>query len=169
MLIEEFIQNVQSEYSKGVQSKDTRLSPRHIYSVGIAARETVLTQQANKKQIISEWNYQTLDCVELEPQRINPLVSSGPILRSKYKIPRILSSLEGPLFRSITSLDGSITFDITSFGTNIYNKGNKFTSKKPKVFLINNYLHLTNYKHLEAITPVALFNDPLEAAMFPSL
>ena len=53
MLIKEIVQRIQSLYSKGVQSDDSRLSDRHIYNKMITVRSKLISQQHNKKQKIS--------------------------------------------------------------------------------------------------------------------
>ena len=65
MTVGEVINRVQSLYSRGVQSDDTRLEDRHIYSKLITARSKVLSQKANKKQMLSQWNYQTIPCIQM--------------------------------------------------------------------------------------------------------
>ena len=96
-------------------------------------------------------------------------MSQATILRSKCRIPRVMSSLEKPLFKSITSIDGSISFDQSTFSSDKYSDGNKYTANKPAIYIHDGYLYMTGYKYIQAVTIVALFSDPLEAAMFPSL
>ena len=65
MKIGEIVQRVQSLYSKGVHSDDSRLSARHIYNKLLTVRARLISQEAKKKQKISQWNYQTISCIEL--------------------------------------------------------------------------------------------------------
>jgi len=65
MKINELIQRIQSLYSKGVQSDDTRLSNRHVYNKIKTVRSKLVSQEAKKKQKISSWNYQPIPCIEL--------------------------------------------------------------------------------------------------------
>ena len=76
MKVHEIIQRVQSLYSKGCQSDDSRLSPRHIYSKLVSLRSKYISQQAKKKQKINQWNFQTLPCVELIDRKSTRLNSS---------------------------------------------------------------------------------------------
>jgi len=94
MLIKEIIQRIQSLYSKGVQSDDTRLTDRHIYNKMVTVRSKLVSQEAKKKQKINQWSYQTLSCVELIKAQPNECPCIAPpgceILRSKYPIPKMV-------------------------------------------------------------------------------
>ena len=65
MITGEVIQRIQSIYSKGVQSDDSRLRSRHIYNKLITVTAKLYEQQKNKKQKVNQWSYQVLPCVEL--------------------------------------------------------------------------------------------------------
>lgn len=172
VLIGEAIQLVQSLYSKGVQSKDTRLSSRQIYSELTMARSTILRQQANKGQAISKWSIQTIPCVELikaAPHECPCAPSTGKyILRTKYKIPVAISGLSDSLITSVTTLDGSIRIDETEFTSVKYNDGKKYTSSKAGYYIKNEYLYLVNVTLLTAVSIEGIFDDPLQAQMYPS-
>lgn len=172
MKLEETIQRVQSLYSKGVQSQDSRLRPRQIYSALITKRATLLNQKINKRQPVSQWVYQTLPCVEMIPAAPNECpnvpMDGCMLLRSKHKLPAPITGLQGHAIQSITSMDGSLDIGKTTFATHKYNSGNKFTSKKARAFIHNGYLFLTVLKKLRVVTVVGLFHDFVEASRFPS-
>ena len=65
MKIGEIVTRIQSLYSKGVASDDSRLSNRLIYNKMLTVRSRLVVEQAKKKQRISRWNYQTISCIEL--------------------------------------------------------------------------------------------------------
>jgi len=174
MILKELIQRVQSLYSKGVQSDDSRLSARHIYNVLLSVRATLITQKANKRQHVSQWNYQTLNCVELikaEPYECPCLPAVGcVILRTKHPLPQPLTGLMGGhMLQSVTSLEGSIIFSETTWEAKKYKKGSKFTSNKPDYFIRDNYLYITTKKGPKAISITGLFDDPLEADKYPGI
>ena len=89
MLVKEIIQRIQSLYSKGVQSSDSRLTARHIFNKVLTVRTKLLSQQSAKKQKISDWNYQTISCVELieiPPHQCPCIPPLGcELVRSKFK------------------------------------------------------------------------------------
>lgn len=173
MILEEVIQRVQSLYSKGVQSRDSRLTARHIYSAVVSARSTLLRQQKNKNQLINQWLYQTLPCVELKlaPVHECPCVPNNKcsILRSVYQLPSPITSLDNHLIQSVTTLDGSIGFDASTFDNIKYASGNKYTSTKPKYYIRNRYIYFSGFTTLKALAITGLFENPLEAKKFPSI
>lgn len=170
--IGEIIQRVQSEYSRGVASKDSNLTDRHVYSCVTTGRSIVLQQKANKSQFMSSWNYQTLPCVELIDAPLNscPCSPKGlTMLRSKHKLPKIVSAIDGSLIGVITTLDNSIAFDERNYGNYKYNAGRKYASNKPFSMIYDGYLFVGAIKKLKAVPLTAIFHDPVEAAMFPSI
>lgn len=171
MLTREIIQRIQSLYSKGVQSDDTRLSKRHIYNKLISVRSRLIYQKVNKKQKLSQWAYQTLPCVELIKapiQECHCITKDCKVLRTKYKLPKPISSISKDIIQSVATLDGSKIFNETTFETEKYNNGNKYTGKNPSYYIRNEYLYLTNIKTLEVITITGLFDNPSEVEEYPS-
>lgn len=171
ILIEEAIQTVQSVYSKGLQSKDSRLSNRHIYSAMLSARATLIRQRVNDRQALSSWIYQTLPCVELEKANVTDCgivpVNNCTILRSKEKLPAFVNSIKNKdLIRTATTIDNSIRFDVVDYTTFRYRKGNKFTSNKPFVYIRNSYLYLVGFTFLKSIPIDGIFQDPIEVFNF---
>lgn len=171
--IGEGIQSVQSMYSKGVQTRDTRLSPRQIYSELINARSTVLRNKSSKNQFIGEWSYQVLPCVELEKSTVQELDcvvdDKCVVLRSKYPLPKIIPDIEANLVKYVTSIDGSIRFENIDFQNTKYTSGNKYTSKKSRFYLRKGYLYITHRVILKGVTMEALFEDPIEVYNFPDI
>jgi hypothetical protein len=171
ILIEEAIQIIQSVYSKGLQSKDSRLSNRHIYSAMLSARGTLIRQRINDKQELSSWIYQTIPCVELEIANINDCgiaaVNGCTILKSKYELPTFINSIKKKdLIRTVTTLDNNVRFDVVDYTTFRYRKGNKFTSGKPCIYIRNKHLFVVGYKILKAIPVDGIFQDPIEVFNF---
>lgn len=166
----EIIQRIQSLYSKGVHSDDTRLSSRHIYNKIITVRAKVLTQEANKKQRLSEWNYQTLPCVEMikVPAHDCPCIPpyGCEILRSKYKLPEPLTSKFGSLIRAVLTIDRAQKIDEITLNAMNAQKGNKYTSQKMQYFIQDGYLYISTRKNLKVVMIVALFEDPIKAENF---
>lgn len=174
MVLGDLIQRVQSLYSKGVESDDSRLTSRHIYHRLKTTRAKLFSQKAKKKQRISQWNYQTLSCVELikvtghDCPCIPPVGCS--VLRSKYKLPQIISDLNGELIQSVTTIERGKKLDRVSLNAVNSLKGNKYTSKKLNFFIQDGYLYVISPTfRLGVLSVVALFEDPVEADKFKSL
>lgn len=172
MLISEIIQRIQSLYSKGVQSDDSRLTPRHIYNKMVTVRTKLISQKAKKKQKISQWNYQTIPCVELEKAPIHECPCLPPIgcdiLKTKNPLPEPLTDLNKHLLQSVTSLDGSIIYSEVGWTEKKYKSSNKYTGKKPDYFIRNDYLYVTHKSGPKIITITGLFEDPIEVENYPS-
>lgn len=170
MILGEIIQRIQSLYSKGVHSDDSRLSSRHIYNKLLTVRAKVLTQEANKKQRLSEWNYQTIPCVEMikVPAHDCPCIPpfGCKILRSKHKLPEPLTSKFGNLIQSVVTIDRAQKIDAVNLNSFNAQKGNKYTSKKMQYFIQDGYLYISTSKNLKVVMVVALFEDPLAAEEF---
>jgi len=173
MTIGEVIQRIQSLYSKGVQSDDTRLSARHIYNKLLSVRSRLIYQKVNKRQMISTWSYQVINCAELIKAPISecPCLPTGAcsILRTKHKLPKPINSLDKHIISSVSTLDGETMFDATTWALAKYSTGNKYTSTKPGWYIKDEYMYITNLKILKAITIMGLFDEPVEVSKFPSV
>lgn len=174
MIIKEILQRVQSLYSKGVQSDDSRLSARQIYSKVLTARARLITQRMDKRQKVSQWVYQTLNCVEMikaKPYECPCLPALGcTILRTKLPLPSPMTGiLNGHMIQSVTSLEGETTFSETTWKDKKYAAGSKYTSAKPDFYIRDNYLFITVSSKTKAISITGLFEDPLEADKFPGV
>lgn len=173
MKIGQAIQEIQSLYNKGVQSDDSRLTPRHIYNVLKRLRNTLLSEKSKKRQKVSQWNYQTLSCVELIKTDVSECPCAPPtgceILKTKYPIPKPLNNYDSHLIQSVTTIDGSVKFDEISWTEKKTKAGNKYTAKKPDYFWKNNYLYITHKSGIKLITITGLFEDPIEVEKFPTL
>lgn len=168
----ELIQRIQSLYSKGVQSDDSRLTPRHIYSKLLTARQNLIYQKNQSGAKINPWNYQTLTCVELINVPTHecsclPELDCG-ILRTKYKLPKPITLLGSLQIHLVATVDGSIVYEHTSRKKQRWNKGNKYKSKKPQWYLQNEYLYVNDKDASNVILIEGIFEDPWEAKKFPN-
>lgn len=167
MKTREVIERVHSLYSKGVSSDDSRLSSRLVYNKLITVRSRLLVQKAKAHQKISQWNYQTLECIPLQEALKHECPLGIPdkcvILRSVEPLPKILTDMDNLMIQSVTTIDGSLEFTET-FWENLTNKnGNRFTKYSPEYYIRNGYLYITLLKSLELVQLTAIFGDPVEA------
>jgi hypothetical protein len=179
MLIGEAVSRIKHLHNKGVESFDSRLSNRFIYSKLKTVRERLLSQEIKKKQVVSEWSYQTIPCVEMiiAPSHECPCIPSEgcEILKSKHKIPQIFTDDNKHIIKSVSKIVGTgsnftdIEFSETTWMKVKYNGGNKFAKTPNSFYIHNEYLYIINNKKLEVITMVALFNDPIEAENFATI
>ncbi len=173
MTNKEVIQRVQSLYSKGVESDDSRLTSRHIFNKLQTVRAKLLTQEINKKQKVSQWSYQVLPCVEViqvSAHECNCIPTLGcKYYRTKHKMPEPITGYDSHVIQSITTLDGRVQFSPTSWKGKKWKQGSKFTSNKPDYFIRNAYIYLTsNIEKLEVITVELLAEDVVQVYNFPS-
>lgn len=164
------IQRVQSLYSAGIQSDDSRLSNRHIFSVLCSVRSQLLAQEQKKGQRVSSFAYQQLPCIELEIAPLNECCGpqSGCLtLKSVHPIPDFLFGASKGIFR-LSGLDGNLSISETTFEDKKFKGGNKYTAAKPDFYLRNRYLYVTVTTKLETVTGEGIFVNPIDAYLFPS-
>jgi hypothetical protein len=173
MKITELIQRVQSLYSKGVQSRSSRLSSRHIYSKLVSSRQRLISQQLRKKQKISDWNYLVLPCVELikVPNHECPCaVEIGcDVFRTKLSLPKTLTNLDSHIIEYVMSVENSLRIEEVSRTENNFSKGNKYTGSNPKYIIEKGHLYFPMRKSPGIVTIKFLPEDPIEAYNYPSL
>lgn len=159
MKIGEVIQRVQSLYSKGVNSDDSRLSNRHIYNKLLTARSLLIKQSQSQKETVGENTYSIIDCMELiyVPAHNCPCLPQVgcKVLRTKYQIPNIIESKSGMLIDYVSTLDSHRIFSITNKLAYNYEKFDRFFSQD-KVIIENNYIYvygnnLPNYIKIRAV------------------
>lgn len=168
MIVGEAIQRIQSAYNKGMQSDDSRLSNRHVYSKLRSSRIRVISQQINKKQIVSQWCYQSIvvKMISAPLNECSDIKSSCMIMKSYKPLPQIFTSMDKHLIQSVTSSDGSIGFSQTYWDIIRYKNGRKYTQNLPEFYIKDGYLYITNRKMINFVIVAALFNDPIEAKKY---
>lgn len=172
MILKEIIQRIQVLYSKGVESDDSRLSSRHIYSKILTARAKLISQALNKKQRLSQWNYQSIPCIELIKVEAHDCPCIPPmgceILRTKYPLPNPIASISEDKIEWVRSIEKSVKIDRVSINALNSQKANKYTSKKIQYFIENGYLYISTPTKLKYISLRGIFEDPIEAASYAS-
>jgi hypothetical protein len=98
---------------KGVK-EDAFLTDRFLYSLILKYAKLYIRRQDTENKIMRFQSlFETLPCVELiEVDKIEAccagVKSNCKIMRTKEKLPTVLEGAYGPLFRTISSIDGSI-------------------------------------------------------------
>ncbi|MDB4285895.1 hypothetical protein N9933_01175 [bacterium] len=172
MKVSEVIQRIQSLYSKGVDSDNSRLSPRHIVNKVNTVRAKLLSQDKRRRIVFSQWSYQTLPCVKLisAPLSECPCVpeTGCEILKSEFPIPSLIIGLNQHSIQSVTSIDGEVSYSATTWLAMKSEDGRKFTSKKPSYFIKDDHLYIPHRGGPKILTISAVFENPDEAYVFPS-
>lgn len=166
------IERVQSLYSKGVSSDDVRLSKRHTYHKLTSSRNRLVSQQAKKKQKISDWNYIVLPCVELiqvDAHDCPCIPATGcKVYRTKHKLPKVLTDLNVHLIQWVMSIDSGKIIDEISREAYLYTAGNKYTAKHLRYILEDGHLFVYGDNIPRFVKIKLLAEDPIEAYTFPS-
>lgn len=172
MVIEQILSRINSLYSKGVPSDESRLSDRHIYNKMLTVRQYLIAQQVKKRQKISDANYSILPCVELIKVPRHECACLGNIgcdvFRTKEKLPKILTDLNKHIIEYVMSIDRGMRIEEMDRTAILYIKGNKYTSKSLKYVIENRYLYFPVATSPGVVSIKFLAEDPLEAANFPS-
>lgn len=172
MLTGQIIERIQSLYSRGVASDESRLSDRHIYNKMVTVRMQLVSQQLKKKQKISDWNYVILPCVELIKVPNHECSCLGDlgcdIYRTKYPLPKVLTDYNRHYIEYVMTLGNNKKIEEVSRQGVLYLKGNKYTKDKPKYLFENGYLYFPVQNSPGIVTIKLLPENPLEAKNFPS-
>lgn len=176
MTLGQVISGIQSEYSKGVPSQSVRVTDRFIYNTMAPIRAKVISQAATKRQILSDWVYQTLACIEMTPVDLSDCPTCVPTgckaYRSLQKFPSVITSKNDHLVKSLTSVDGRTTYDYTTWDKFRLKSFSRFTASHKEFFFHNEYLYLIDtviQSNLnKRVTMVAAFDDPVSVYLYPS-
>lgn len=170
MKVGELIERVQNFYIKGGITDDTDLTNRLVYSKMLTVRDRLLSQEIKKKQRVSNWSYQTLPCVKLVLVAAHECPCIYPVgcevLRSQFKLPRIIVGLVEEAIKSVSSIEKSIKIDRIAINAVNSQKGNKYTSQKANFFIHDEYLYITTNTGIKVVTVLGLFSDPVEASRY---
>ena len=172
MIVREIVQRIQSLYSKGVQSDDSRLTSRHIYNKMLTVRSRLLSQKIKKKQAVAEANYVVLSCIELEkvePYDCPCLPQLGcKVYRTKERLPRILTDLNGEIIDWVFSLDNSLRIDRISREAYLRVQGNRYTPDNARYILEDGYAYFYGRNLPKVVKMKFLPEDPYEVLQYPS-
>jgi hypothetical protein len=136
---------------KGVK-EDAFLTDRFIYSLIIKYASVLVRRQDNENKIMRIQSlFEVLPCVDLvEVSKIDAccagIKTNCKIMRTKEPIPEPMEGAEGPLIRSVSSLDGSIVLNNTNPSTYTYMTGQPtFKYNKTKYYwYLEGHLYFPN-------------------------
>jgi hypothetical protein len=167
MTIGEIIQRVQSLYSKGVESDDSRLSSRHIFNKLLSVRALLIKQAEQKKNWIGDSNSTILDCLKLELALLHncpclPIIGCK-VYRTVNRIPLVMEGRGNYMIEYISSLDNERIFSLTSTVKYAFEKSDRFFNSDKAIFK-NGYLYiygknLPMYITVKAVLSSFIFED----------
>ncbi len=152
---------------KGVK-EDAFLTDRFLYSLVLKYAKLLIKRQDNENKIMRFQSlFEKLPCVELvEVDKIEAccggIKSNCTIKRTKDKLPTVLEGAYGPLFRTITSIDGSIQVFKTypSTYTNMANLPSYKYNKNKYYWYLGGYLYFPNIAW-EAVSVEGLWDESI--------
>lgn len=167
MKVKEAIHRVTSKVDYGVSSDDSRLRPRWVYSILKSSRAAVLEDELRRRSRLSEFNYTTITCAELEratAHQCGCIPAAGCYFyRVKCVLPSTIGDNEN-LISDVTTLDGRVRFSQTEWRNVRYHASDKYTSNQPRFFIRNSQIYLVgNEPELKYVTIRGLFDDPVAA------
>ena len=163
--VNEHIYAIQNLVNKGAKSDDSAFSNRFILHLMNITRILLLKRKADKKQTFDPSDFQSF-CMSLcEASWIDcpclPDVDC-PILKSKFKIPKALTSRTG-LYLTVRFFSGR-EIGATTPSAVRYRQFSNTKAKKASWFIDNNYLYITGVPHnmLKAVYVTGIFIDPTD-------
>jgi len=153
---------------KGVK-EDAFLTDRFLYSLVLKYAKSLIKRQDNENKIMRFQSlFEKLPCIELiEVDKIEAccggIKSNCTIMRTKDKLPTVLEGAYGPLFRTISSVDGSIQCYKTypSTYTNMANLPSYRYNKNKYYWYLGGYLYFPNISW-ESISVEGLWSESIE-------
>ena len=166
MKINEAISRLRVILKNGIASAGNTLSSRFLYSILKTLRTKRIRQKLDSYFYLSPFYYSTIECLPLELGKFNDcpcFTNDCFILRSKYKIPKIMSTRNKLAIKSVTNLNGMIISESTPTKEE-YKKYTRTKKDELSYFIHNNYLFIKGSTTLKVISITAIFENPLDLA-----
>lgn len=166
MKINEAISRLRVLLENGVASDDTQLAHRFLYSILKTLRTKRIRQRIDSVLYLSPFYYNTIDCLPLELGKFADcpcFTNDCFILRSKYKIPKIVSTRNKLAIKAVTTIDGKNIYE-TSPTKDDHKEYSRTKTKNLFYFIHNGYLFITGSTTLKVVTITAIFENPLDLA-----
>lgn len=166
MKINEAISRLRVLLENGIASDDNQLSNRFLYSILKTLRTKRIRQKLDSILYLSPFYYNTIDCLPLELGKFADcpcFTNDCFILRSKYKLPKVMSTRNKLAIKSITTIQGKSLYETTP----TKDEYKKYTNTKKEglfYFIHNGYLFVTGSTTLKVVTFTAIFENPLDLA-----
>lgn len=165
----EIIYDIRNLAKNGGVTDDDRLSHRQVSEWVDQYRALLIRQDLEKKRSVSPFIVQDLGCVDIivvDTAECCEITSECDILRTELKLPIPLELYNKDAITYIGSVNKKEGYEIsTAVGSN-WDAYNKYTSKVPKAYILNNYVYITNEEFLETISIRGIFTRPTDAQRF---
>lgn len=153
--------------ARGVQSDDNQLSDRQVAFIINYYRAKLVKEQVEKSKSMTTYE-QNLGRVELIRADVDECCDEGCVLRTKLKIPDVLTVKTGELLTYVGLVGGSQAFQRTRFQAVTWDKYRRYTSNMTRWYISNDYIYIINNPthSLKYINVRGVFSDPQEAIKF---
>lgn len=164
----EIIYSIKTVLRGGLITDDDKISDRQIAFLIDNVRATLLRQQYNKGQSVSDNNIQHILCMPLES--VDTSFDSNFNLGCKvYKttsiIPKPIEAKNKDLITSISAPEfGGFSYEFIPYARLPYARHTKF--KRPLAVLFNNYVYLIDTPYTEQISISGIFEQPNDLANY---
>lgn len=164
----ELIYTVKNILRGGQVVDDDTITDRQVAFLIDAARSTLLRQQYNRGQNLSDNNIQTVPCMSME-QVDTSLMPGFPtnctVYRTLNPLPKPVESKGKDLITGITSPSlGSISYEYIPYSRLPYAKATRF--KRPIITIFNRYVYLIDAPYTLNIAISGVFEEPNELSSY---
>jgi len=166
MKINEAISRLRVILKNGIASDDNTLSNRFLYSILKTLRTKRIRQKLDSYLYLSPFYFLTIDCLPLELGKFADcpcFTNDCYILRSKYKLPKIMSTRNKLAIKAVNTLNGDILSE-SSPTKEEYKKYTRTKKNELSYFIHNNYLFIKGSTTLKVVSITAIFENPLDLA-----
>lgn len=171
MQIIEIIDRVQRIYNQGTPSDNSRLRPRHIYNIFKSKAAAAIEIESEKDYYLDDMEYTFIPCVKIIEVNASECdcvkIPGCSFYRTECKIPKIVKHKNKLAIKEVSTIDGSITFNMSSWSVIRESASLKYTGKDPKYFIRGEYIYFTNIKTDNTFIKYASFMvktvDPVQA------
>lgn len=172
--VEKILYQIQTEYSKGINSDSSQLSNRYVYSKALGVRARLISQKSKNKQSIRDSSYSSFSCVQIvqvKPSECPFFPPTGcTVARSKFRLPKFVSDNSGEMINrvgSVAPINGQfIEFNPMDKKNLKYQRGSKFASSMSRYYIQDNYLYLVAKNIPSYVEVIGVAYDPFEAEKF---
>lgn len=168
-LFSELIYNVKNLRRNGRVSDDDSFTDRQWAFIINYYRAKIVRQDIAKSRVVSGNQVQNLGKVTLIKADKNECCDIHDcVLRIEKPLPNAIDTDVHPLITYVGLLNGTKSFQRTTYERAIYDQHSKYTGKQPKYYELGNYIYILNppTNNLKYINIQAVFEDPKAAVKY---
>lgn len=167
MLLSEIIYNIKNLRAGGLQSVGEDLSDAQYAFIINYYRAKLIKQDIDRGRVSRSQDIQSLGLVTVEKSTDDCCDINVCTLRTILQVPTFLEFNDTSLITFVGTVDGE-SFQYSKSNRITWDQYAKYTGKKPKWFILNNYIYIVNPPTalIKYITIRGVFENPLNANKF---